>query len=193
MGLDPAGVTRQNLFDPILSATTKLPAKKSHAFWTVNDGQTEIEIEVYEALIEGPTTAGMTLWDRTEIEIPPAPARSYAIDITFEYSIEQELTVIVEVPEHDMREVWRPAAKVELQGRRAVTEERLDDLRFRSLEALKSYRERVGNALGKAGGEPGVREILDDLDAAIQREDLDEAKRAKRKLGGLLFDQQVSL
>jgi len=191
MGRDPQGVMREDLFTAILPTTSKLPARSSHVFHTVHDNQDEIEVAVFET--DSMTTTGLTAWDTKTIGgLPRAPAGSFEVRITFDYNVEQVLTVVVEIPGHDVREEWKPNFLQRLERQRPESKEKIEQLHERSLERLQSFAEKVDAALnGQAA--PKSRAALVELREALRREDVDAARAAKNRLGEALFDEDVSL
>ncbi len=191
MGRDGQGVMREDLFTAILPSTSKLPARQSHTFHTVNDNQDEIEVVVFET--DETTTTGLAPWDtKTITGLPDAPAGSFEIKITFDYNVEQVLTVVVEVPDHDVREEWKPNFLQRLERQRPESQEKIDKLHGRSLERLTTFADKVDAALN---GQPATksRAALGELRTALDNDDVDAARAAKNRLGDALFDENISL
>lgn len=191
-GADRKGVLRPNIFAPILEATTKLPAKAMHSFCTLHDDQDAIRVCVFEALVPEETVESMTLWGEREItDLPPGPAGSYPINVAFGYSVEQQLSVQVEIPGHGICHRWTASHVQDLDGRRDASESKLSGLGAGAADSLKGYAGRVRRVVDELT--PEAVRLLDELDGALRTDDLDRARTVKANLAGILFDTQVSL
>jgi len=191
-GADRKGVLRPNLFAPILEATTKLPAKAMHSFSTLFDDQEAIKVCVYEALVPEETVESMTLWGERQIAgLPPGPAGSYPINVAFEYSVEQQLSVQVEIPGHGICHRWTAHHVQDLESRRDESEFKISGLGVGAAASLRQYARRVRAVKGELT--PEALKLLEELDGALMAGDLDRARSVKADLAGVLFDTQVSL
>lgn len=191
-GMDSTGVPRQNLFHTILEATSKLPASALHTFSTLHEDQEAIIVEVYEALNPGETVEDMALWDSHKIEdLPPGPPGSYPINIAFDYNIEQQLTVHVEIPGHGISKQWAASHQDDLEARRDSSEEKLLAIGVGQIEALKVYADLVASRLPDLDDK--ARKLLQKLREVIETQDLKGARAAKTQLSETLFDLGISL
>ena len=192
MGSDSKGVLRPDLFGPILEATTKLPAKGIHTFSTIHDDQEVIMVSVYEALVLEETVENMTLWGEREVTgLPPAPAGSYPINIAFDYSIEQQLSVHVEVPGHGISERWVANHVENLEKDRVTSDAKLARLADKAEESLTQYADRVRAKLSQLP--PAAIKLLEEMDSTLKNGDLIRAREVKAGLAEALFDADISL
>jgi molecular chaperone DnaK len=77
----------------IISRNTKIPAKNSEVFGTVDDGQTQIRVQVTQGDDEDPDFVRYVTKDGGQLfPIPPYPAGS-PVQITFHYDIDQTIQV----------------------------------------------------------------------------------------------------
>ena len=191
-GPDSKGVLRGNMFAPILEATSKLPAKALHTFSSMNDDQESIMVQVYEAHVPGETVDDMVHWDSKSIDnLPPGPAGSYPINIAFDYNIEQQLTVHVEIPGHGISERWTASHQDELESTRGESESKLSALGVGPVDALKDYAESVRSKSAVLNTD--ALEQLRQLDEFVEKGDADGARSTKAKLAETLFDLGISL
>ncbi len=193
IGPDSSGVVRPNLFSPILEAGMRLPARGVNNYSTVHDNQESIDVRVFEALVPAETVDGMTEWGEGQaiVGLPKAPAGSYSVEITFEYSIEQELAVTVSVPGHGVERKWTAKHREELEAGRRASEARIDDLVSRTLEPLRDVVRKARMRESDLDRTAGV--ALADLEAALSTSDINRAKEAKARLMEALFDLGISL
>lgn len=193
LGRDKHGIMRENLFSPILHAGMKLPARATESYRTVHDNQESIGVSVFEALIPGETTSGMTEWgEETTIDgLPAAPAGQIEVQITFEYSIEQELSVSVTIPKSGVKRTWKAQHREELATKRPESQRKVDELHERTLAPLRDVvrlaRQRSARLDRIASG------ALADLEAAVAAGDVERAKESKARLMDALFEQGLSL
>jgi molecular chaperone DnaK (HSP70) len=171
----------------------KLPATATKTYYTVNDNQTAVNIDVYEALVPGETVDGMTSWgDATTVDgIPPGPGGSVAIELTFNYSLEQELSVGVNIPAHGIKRTWKAQHRSELEGRRSESQRKVDSLHERTLAPLRDL---VRSARSRSQKFDRIAQgALADLEAAVSSNDIEKAKEAKARLVDALFELGISL
>jgi molecular chaperone DnaK (HSP70) len=193
LGRDSKGVIRQNLFDPILEAGMKLPATATKTYHTVNDNQTAVDVDVYEALIVSETADGMTPWGPTTTidGIPKGPAGSVNIEVTFSYSLEQELSVAVQIPGHGIKRAWKAQHRRDLEGNRAESQRKVDSLVEKTVAPLRDL---VRAARTKSDRFDRIASgALADLEAAVTAGDIERAKEAKARLMDALFELGISL
>lgn len=154
-GIDEDRILRTDRFACLLTAGTKIPAKATETFSTRYDGQTEILVRVFEVPWRVSRCGGIEPWDEHLIVgIPPAPAGSFPIQCTFEYHVDQTLTVTVEIPAHGIREEWKPRRLEELEKGRDASRRRVDGA-F------------AADAAGSPGGTAGPRDLVDRVEAAL--------------------------
>jgi len=184
---------RTNLFDPILVAGMKLPATATKTYYTVHDDQKAVNVDAYEALLVSETVEGMTQWGQTTTidGVPRGPAGSVEVDITFSYSLEQELSVGVKIPSHGIQRAWKAQHRKELEGRREESQRKVDSLVERTMAPLRDVvrfaRARSERFDRVANG------ALADLESAVAAGDIERAKEAKGRLMDALFELGISL
>lgn len=99
--LGVAAVDHQNptsgrqIFSPILERNTVVPASRMQTYYTLFDGQDQIDVMVYQG--ESRWVENNLLLDAIEIRVPPAPAGAESIDIRFSYDVNGLLDIDVKV------------------------------------------------------------------------------------------------
>ncbi len=83
--------TRRDLMSPIIERNSVLPTSKEGTYYTVHDGQTEIEIRIYQG--ENMYCEENTLLGKLSICVPAAPRGQQSIRIRFTYDINGLLEV----------------------------------------------------------------------------------------------------
>ncbi|MFO1030020.1 MAG: Hsp70 family protein [Planctomycetota bacterium] len=193
LGQDRLGVLRPDHYAEILPAGSKLPSKKTHVFRTVQDFQESIEVEVFENPDGRMTVKGLTPWSSRSLDnLPRLRAGSFPVEVTFDYSVDQTLTVNVRVPGHAVNETWKADHQVRIEVEHAEAKTGVDDFRDRSLKKLSEFLAKV-RATVKDGTPDVVRVQLQALEDAIQRGSIDDARKAKSQLGAALFDAGIQL
>lgn len=193
VGHDSRGVLRPDIFSTILEAGMKLPARATETYHTINDDQDVISVEVYEALVPGETIEGMTQWgESTKIEnLPHGKAGSFPIEIEFEYSIEQELSVAVRIPAHGISRRWKAKHRSDLESGREISQRKVEGLVERTIAPLRDI---VRAARDRSDALDRTAQVaLADLEAAVAMGDVESAKEAKSRLMDALFELGVSL
>ena len=192
LGRDSKRILRDNLYSEILPATSKLPARGSNEYFTVQDDQPSIVIDVFENPDGRETVEGLEPWCSRELKLPPAPASSFPIEIIFDYAVDQRLKVQVRIPHIGKVETWEADHTIKIRAGHAAAQEKVDTLRNSSLEALGNYVASVRSKLNGNATEQLVG-LLRILEEAINSGDLDRARAAKSKLGAALFDAGIRL
>lgn len=194
IGADGKGVLRPNMFDAILPATTKLPAEGVKTYYTVHDNQKSIDVSVYENDDDRETVDGLTPWsDRSLDGLPAEPASSYPIHIKFNYTVDQILTVEVSVPDHDISEVWQADHVSDLEAERDSSLRNLEQIQSGTIEAFRTYLERVESAVASHSSNPQVSGMVDRLRTAVSAGQVQEAREIKRDLSRVMFDLGIHL
>ncbi|MCE9636740.1 MAG: Hsp70 family protein [Planctomycetes bacterium] len=193
MGRDGAGVLRSDLFSCILKAGTRIPAKRTETFSTVDDDQEVVSIRIFELDALRERIEGKP-FDVQDIRgFPRGAAGSFQIHVTFEYTVDQRLNVTVEVPGHGLRRRWTPKFERELAGRREGSQSRVDRVFGDACASFRPVAERAAAALAGRADAPRSTEALEALRAAIESSDPQAASRAKNELLVALFDEGVTL
>lgn len=193
MGHDGAGVLRHDLFSCLLKAGTRIPAKTMQTFHTVHDDQQVVEVRIFELDSLRERVEGKP-FDEQEIRgIPAGPAGSFEIQVTFEYSVDQRLTVTVEVPGHGVKRRWTPRHERDLADRRPQSQVRVDRAFGDACSGFRPLVARTTAALAGRTDAPRSTAALEELTAAVERDDPEAAARAKNELLIALFDERVTL
>ena len=103
LGVEKAG----GLFEKIIKGNSSIPQKNQKVFSTSKDNQTEVKVKIYEG--ERELTKDNNLLGTLTLKIPPAPARTPRINVTFDIDtngilqikaadvttgVEQEITIV---------------------------------------------------------------------------------------------------
>jgi molecular chaperone HscC len=143
---EAGGGRRDGIFAPIIERNTVVPASRVETFSTMQNGQRQVEIKVYQG--EARTVAANVLLGRINVPVPPALAGTVAVDCRFSYDSSGLLEVDVTVPKTGMTHQL-----VICDDEDAPTEAELAQRRNR-LAALKVHpREDVANAAALARAE----------------------------------------
>jgi len=192
LGPDSSGILRDDMFFPILPATSKLPVRRTHSFATIHDNQSSILVRVFET--EQERTEGLEPWDTRQITgLPAVKAGSYDIDVTFDYNVEQVLEVTVDIPEYGIHESWKPRFLQRIEEQRATSQAKIEEVATSMLDGLESFASRVAAALKGAAHAPRSSDLLQNLRRALERRDLEEAREVKDRLAETLFDEGVTI
>ncbi len=193
MGHDGAGILRTDLFSCLLKAGTKIPAKHTETYSTVQDNQTTVRMQIYELASLRERVEGKP-FDVQEIRgLPPGPAGSYSIHVTFEYSVDQRLTVTVEIPGHGVKRRWTPKGERDLASKRETSQSKVDAAFGDPCAAFRTLHARATSALGSRSDAPRTTSALEALAAAIAAADPDAASKAKHDLLVAMFDEDVQI
>ncbi|KUK22687.1 MAG: Chaperone protein DnaK [Thermotoga petrophila] len=197
------------LFEPIIPRNTKIPVRKSKIFTTVEDGQTEVEIRVYQG--ERPIAReNIFLGSFKLVGIPPAPRGVPQIEVTFDIDSDgivhvsakdlgsgKEQSMVVtgrhKLSEDEIKRMIEDAKRYEEQDKRLKEEielkNRADDLAYSVEKTLKEHGDKVPADL-KSRLEDMIRELRD----AINRNDIpkvkmlfDDLQRESMKIGEYLY------
>jgi molecular chaperone DnaK (HSP70) len=193
MGHDGQGVLRHDLFSCLLKAGTRIPAKHTQTYGTVRDDQDVVEMHVYELDSLRERVSGKPFDVQTISGLPRGKAGSFKIDVTFEYSVDQRLTVTVEIPGHGVKRRWTPQYEKDLAARRPESQVRVDGAFG---DACAGFRPLLEKARAAAAARPDATRTaaaVDALAAAVDKSDAEAAARAKNELLVAMFDEGVSV
>ncbi|MED4533568.1 molecular chaperone HscC [Metabacillus fastidiosus] len=140
-------------FYPIIERNTPIPVSKVEKFYTMNDSQKEILIDVYQGesryVANNLKIGGMT------VEVPPAPAGEQVIDVRYTYDLNGLLEVEVTI-----LSTGETKKLIIEQNPGNLTEEEIKT-RMEELKSIKIHpRERTENRLLLAKGERLYEEAL---------------------------------
>jgi molecular chaperone HscC len=85
--------TQRAVFAPIIERNTVVPVSREERFQTVEDGQTQIRVAVYQG--ESLLVEDNVFLDSIDIEVPQAPAGQQSVDVRFSYDVNGLLVVDV--------------------------------------------------------------------------------------------------
>ena len=125
------------LFAPILERGTVLPASRVRTFSTMNDGQTQINLEVYQGE-HSLCRDNQQLGELMLKNIPPGPAGKEGVDIRFSYDMNGILDVdatIVSTRKSSNLTIEHGDGRLSARERKAI-KKRLQALKFHPRDAL---------------------------------------------------------
>jgi molecular chaperone HscC len=93
----PGGGIRDGLFSPIIERNTVIPASREETFWTMHDGQRQVDFKIYQG--ESRLVAENVLLGGVRIEVPPKRGGMVPVTCRFSYDSSGLLEVDVMVPE----------------------------------------------------------------------------------------------
>ena len=154
-------------------------------------GQAAVQIEIHET--ERGTVGGLDPWDKRVIQIPPAMAGSWPIEVTFDYSVEQILSVEVEIKAAGMKEKWISDLSKRLEQNHSNAKQKVEDFQDSSWEALGSFQDRVRKIVDSGSASPALIALTDQFHAAMGDMDLPKARDTRAQILERLFDEGLSL
>ncbi len=200
------------LFEPIIPRNTTIPVKKSKIFTTVMDGQTEVEVRVYQG--ERPLAKdNIFLGSFKLVGIPPAPRGVPQIEVTFDIDSdgivhvsakdlgtgkEQKMVVTGrhKLAEDEIQKMIEEAKRYEEQDKRIREEIELknkaDDLAYTVEKALKEYGDKIPDDV-----KTNLENMVNDIRDAINKNDIprvkmfyDDLQKEFTKIGEFIYKQQ---
>lgn len=197
---------------PLIKRGTAKPCRASQIFTTAADGQTSVQVEVYQG--ERPMVSGNKKLGQFDLTgIPPAPAGTPQIEVTFDIDVNGILTVTAQdkasgvtqnvtvtgasgMDDLEVQAAIRDAeanAEADARARELVaTKNRAESLLLQNKKLLSEYKD-------KAGSEAGMKldEDLKKLEGAVASEDIEAMKTASdvvfessQQFGATLYSQQ---
>ncbi|ODN30155.1 molecular chaperone DnaK [Fervidobacterium thailandense] len=201
------------LMEPIIPRNTTIPVRKSKIFTTAEDGQTEVEVRVYQGE-RAMARDNIFLGSFRLIGIPPAPRGVPQIEVTFdidsdgivhvsakELSTGKEQSMVVtgrhQLSSEEIERMIREAQMYEEQDKRKREEvelkNRADDLAYHIDKVLKENGDKV-----PADIKTRLEDLIRDLRDAINKDDIarvkilyDDLQRESLKIGEYLYKQQA--
>lgn len=201
------------LMEPIIPRNTTIPVRKSKIFTTAEDGQTEVEVRVYQGE-RAMARDNIFLGSFRLIGIPPAPRGVPQIEVTFdidsdgivhvsakELSTGKEQSMVVtgrhQLSSEEIERMIREAQMYEEQDKRKREEvelkNRADDLAYHIDKVLKENGDKV-----PADVKTRLEDLIRDLRDAINKDDIarvkilyDDLQRESLKIGEYLYKQQA--
>jgi molecular chaperone DnaK len=201
------------LMEPIIPRNTTIPVRKSKIFTTAEDGQTSVEVRVYQGE-RAMARDNIFLGSFQLVGIPPAPRGVPQIEVTFDIDADgivhvsakdlgtgKEQSMVVtgrhQLSSEDIERMIREAQMYEEQDRRKREEVELknkaDDLAYHIEKILKENSDKI-----PADTKNRLEEIIRDLRDAINRDDIakvkilfDDLQRESMKIGEYIYKQQA--
>ena len=124
-----SGLIRSGLYAPIIERNTVIPTSRSEQFYTMHDGQKEIDVKIFQG--ESRNTRDNVYLGHLEVKVPPKPAGEESIDVRFTYDVNGILEVEVKT-----QSTGELASIIIEKNPGAMTEEEIKE----SLEALKTLK-----------------------------------------------------
>lgn len=190
-GIINSGNPDRPLMSPVIERNSVLPSSKVRRYCTAWDGQTRLDIQVYQG--EDPYIKDNTELGVVSIPVPAAPAGQEVVDVRFTYDINGLLEV-------DVASVSTLVTRHQvLLGPGGMDQDQVE-ARLRALSALKIHpRDQSVNRAVMAQGERLFREtlgprrdevlrVLEEFHAALETQERWRIDRA-RKQTKRLFDQ----
>jgi molecular chaperone HscC len=180
----PTGVGAA-VFSPIIERNTVIPASRLKTYWTVKEGQKQVDFRIYQG--ESRQLTDNIQLGELSVAVPPAPAGQVQVDVRFSYDINGLLEVDVHVPRTGERRSLVIAdedvmSAADLEARRKV----LADLKHhpRDLEANKAALARAERCFEKFLGErrQHVARLTAQFEAVLNDQDPLLVDRARQTL-----------
>ncbi len=205
--------TKGGVMTKLIDRNTTIPTRRSEVFTTADDGQTEVDVKVFQG--EREMTYGNKLLGNFQlVGIPPAPRGVPQIEVTFDIDAngivnvsakdrgtgkEQSMTITggTALPKDDIDHMIREAEQYaeEDQRRRetAETKNRADQLVYQTEKSLKDFGERISDAdretVEKALAELKEKLAGEDVDVVAVRNATEALQQASYKLAEAVYAQ----
>ncbi|MCG3133049.1 MAG: hypothetical protein HMLKMBBP_00140 [Planctomycetes bacterium] len=157
------------------------------------DDQAMVEMQVFELDSLKERVSGKPFDVQKIAGLPRGPAGSYPIEVTFEYSVDQRLTITVAIPSAGIRRRWQPRHERDLADRRPESQQRVDTAFGDALGSFRKLAERTERALAARPDATRTAAALDALRDAMNACDAAACTAAKNALLEALFDDQITL
>lgn len=200
------------LMEPIIERNSKIPIRKSKIFTTAEDGQTEVEVRVYQG--ERPIAReNIFLGSFRLTGIPPAPRGVPQIEVTFDIDSDgivnvsakdratgKEQSMVVtgrhKLSPEEIERIIQDAKKYEEQDRKRKEQielkNRADDLAYAVEKSLKEYGDKI-----PADVRSNLESLIKDLRQAIEEDNFqrikilfDQLQQESTKIGQYLYQSQ---
>ncbi len=201
------------LLEPIIPRNTTIPVKKSKIFTTAEDGQTSVEVRVYQGE-RAMARDNIFLGSFQLVGIPPAPRGVPQIEVTFDIDSDgivhvsakdigtgKEQSMVVtgrhQLSSDDIERMIKEAQMYEEQDKRKREEvelkNRADDTAYHIEKIIKENEDKI-----PVDTKSRLEEIIRDLRDAINKDDIakikmlyDDLQRESMKIGEYLYKQQA--
>jgi molecular chaperone HscC len=180
------GTVKSGLFTPVIERNTIVPASRARVFSTMQDGQREIEINIFQG--EARAVRDNIALGSLRIPVPPRAAGEVAVECRFTYDVDGLLEVDLHVPETGERR------QLVLVDDDAVPDRAALERRRKELAALKVHpRDRDENRAALARAERCyemqlgdkrelVSRVITSFEAVLERQDPREVEQARTQL-----------
>ncbi|QDR82581.1 molecular chaperone HscC [Sporomusa termitida] len=156
----PAGAYEPGYFSPIIERNTIIPVSRVERFYTISDNQKFLNVAIFQG--ESRHTKNNIKMGQLQIEVPPAPAGSQAIDVRYTYDINGILEVEVLAVETGLKK------KTVIEERPGSMAKAEIDRRLAALNKIKVHpRDRQENRLLIARAERLYEELRGQLRAEL--------------------------
>ena len=181
---------QEGIYLPIIERNTVIPASRVERVYTVNDYQTQVNVDVYQG--ESSLVKDNIFLGSLHLKVPANPAGEEAVDIRFTYDINGLLEVEATVVSNQERK------KIVIEENPGVLEPHEIAQRLKSLQMLKIHpRDQTENRTALARAERLYEETLGELrgfvgDALsrfrliLERQNPDEISEERNRLIALL-------
>ncbi|MDR3363964.1 MAG: molecular chaperone HscC [Clostridiales Family XIII bacterium] len=182
----PSGLIRSGLYSPIIERNTVIPASRAEKFYTMHDGQEQIDVKIYQG--ESRNTRDNVFLGNLEISVPPRPAGEECVEVRFTYDINGILEAIVTAGStgdlHSIVIEKNPGAMSEGEIRESLEALKAlkihprdkDEYRFLLEKGERLYVEQTGER------RQFVAEALASFEETLERQDWAEIETAAAKL-----------
>jgi molecular chaperone DnaK len=206
--------TKGGVMTKLIERNTTIPTKRSEVFTTAEDGQTEVDVKVFQG--EREMTYGNKLLGNFQlVGIPPAPARVPQIEVTFDIDAngivnvsardrgtgkEQSMTITggSSLPKDDIDKMIREAEQYAEEDRRrresVEAKNQAENLVYSTEKSLKDYGDKI-SAEDRATVESALTELKDKLtgeDSVAIRSATEKLQQASYKLAEAVYSQTQS-
>jgi len=149
-------------FDPIIERNTVVPASRTKKYWTVKDNQRSVSVDILQG--ESRLAKSNLKLGSISVPVPPKPAGTESITVTFTYDINALLEVIVKVDSTGV------SKKVIIKGEDSIYSDAQAEERMAQLAHLKVHpRDQEENRLLLLKAERMYEEALGELRPLINR------------------------
>jgi len=205
--------TKGGVMTKLIDRNTTIPTRRSEVFTTADDGQTEVDVKVFQG--EREMTYGNKLLGNFQlVGIPPAPRGVPQIEVTFDIDAngivnvsakdrgtgkEQSMTITggTALPKDDIDRMIHEAEQYAEEDRRrretAETKNRADQLVYQTEKSLKDFGERISDSdretVEKALAELKEKLAGDDVDVVAVRNATEALQQASYKLAEAVYAQ----
>jgi molecular chaperone DnaK len=203
--------TKGGVMTKLIERNTTIPTKRSEVFTTAEDGQTEVDVKVFQG--EREMTYGNKLLGNFQlVGIPPAPARVPQVEVTFDIDAngivnvsakdrgtgkEQSMTITGggSLPKDDIDRMVREAEQYAEEDRRrkeaVEAKNQAENLVYSTEKSLKDYGDKISDE-DRSTVEAALTELKEKLagdDSVAIRSATEKLQQASYKLAEAVYSQ----